>query len=269
MSLLRAPRPGPHRRLRTSAVALAVAFLLATCGSLLQVGKPWVQDGHTADPIETLDVSAQDAILRARTAESFLDSSARGTPSADPRAFITIVAIDERTVSELGAYNGGYDRRYHAQVIENLLAAPPRVIALDVGFFEPTADDNLLAAAIDQARRLPVPTTVILGAVGLSGSASAMTTSASSEPTFDRALAPVPVLAQSADIALANMFPDRRGIVRSVPLLASVGGIERPTLGLAAISSYLRRPSFVDDRPDPERSNWRDDPSRSMPARAH
>jgi diguanylate cyclase len=251
MSLLREITSAPHQRLRLSASALAAAFLVATCGSVLQIGDPSVYDGHAAGTLDTLDASAQDAILRTRAPESFLDTSASRNPSADPRAFITIVAIDERTVSELGAYNGGYERRYHAQVIENLLLAPPRVIALDLGFFEPTADDDLLAAAIDHARELPTPTSVILGAVGTNSSASASPSRSSGELSFDHELIPVPVLAQRADIALANMFPDQRGVVRSVPLLASVGGIERPTLGLAAIARYLRRPSFTDGRPDP------------------
>src|SRR5205823_10972028 len=183
--------------------------------------------GPARGALESLDSAAHDSILRARPAASYFDTASAG---ADPRAFITIVAIDERTLSELGAYNGGYPRRYHAQVVENLLAAPPRVIAMDLGFFEPTDDDAVLAAALDDARSLPVPTSVILGTVGLKPTeqTSSTTSHSQGEVAFQQALLPVPLLADRADLALANMVPDDLGTVRSMPLLAGVQGTERP-----------------------------------------
>src|SRR5262249_15419421 len=122
----------PKSAMRRNALALLVACALAAGGVVLQAVGP------LRGTFISLDAAAHDSVLRDRPPASYFDPSASG---ADPRAFITIVAIDERTLSELGAYNGGYPRRYHAQVIENLLAAPPRVIALDLGFFEPTPDD--------------------------------------------------------------------------------------------------------------------------------
>jgi adenylate cyclase len=70
--------------------------------------------------------------------------------------------------------------------------------------------------------------------------------------TFTDGLAPVPSLVQAADIAITNVLPDDRGVVRRMPLLADVGAVQRPSLGLLAAAKYLRRHGFVDDRPDPE-----------------
>ena len=42
----------------------------------------------------------------------------------------------------------------------------------------------------------------------------------------------------------------KRGVVRSMPLLIDLGNTQRPTLGLLAVSKYLRRPTFIDERPD-------------------
>jgi diguanylate cyclase (GGDEF)-like protein len=229
------------RRLpRLSRLASARVLALALVVALLGCGVETL-----AHPLATVDSSLQDFALARRTPRSYLGATTN--TAADPRKFITIVAIDERTLSELGAYNGGYPRAIQAQVVENLLAAPPRVIAFDVGFFESTADDDALALALDHARSAPIPTTVILSAAGLNRVAEPAD-AANTEPAFDSLLAPVPVLAERSTMALANVLPDARGTVRTTPLVASVGGVERPSLGLAAVAAYLRRPTFEDGR---------------------
>src|SRR3569833_2154395 len=228
-----------------NALALALALLVGAAGTFLQLTA--VQSTRSpSGPLEALsalDAAAQDAVLRTRPPEANLDDVANN-PSRDPRSFTTIVAIDERTIGELGAYNGGYPRAYHAQLIEQLLAAPPRVIAVDLGFFEPTADDAVLASALDHARSLPVPTSVILAAAGLD-QPSATSGSGASSAAFNQALIPVPLLAQRADLALANVLPDQRGTIRSMPLTSVVNGAEWPSLGFAATARYLRRTQLL------------------------
>src|SRR5207247_911061 len=54
----------------------------------------------------------------------------------------------------------------------------------------------------------------------------------------------------NARIGFANVLPDDRGVVRSMPLVASLGGTQEPSLGLAAVGGYLRLPELVVDRPD-------------------
>src|ERR1700694_704667 len=145
------PRWTPWLSLSANLSALLTALVVGAAAAVLQA------TGIASSPLAALDDAAHDLLLRSQPADTILGSLGID-PAADPRNFITIVAIDERTIAELGAYNGGYPRTYHAQVVENLLAPPPRVIAFDFGFFEPTADDSALAAAFDHARSLPVPT---------------------------------------------------------------------------------------------------------------
>jgi diguanylate cyclase (GGDEF)-like protein len=221
--------------------ALLTALLVGVAASALQA------TGIASSPLAALDDAAHDLLLRSQPPDTILGSLGINQ-AADPRSFITIVAIDERTIAELGAYNGGYPRSYHAQVVENLLAAPPRVIAFDFGFFEPTPDDAVLAAAFKHAHSLPVPTTIILGTVGLAAQGQADSRTPSGELVFDGSLVPVPILAENVSLALANIVPDERGTIRSMPLVAYVRGVERPTLGLAATASYLRRHVAYDAR---------------------
>ena len=185
----RLPRPRAllfrRRAVARNLTALVLALLVGVATSALQLA------GAASSPLSALDEAAHDLLLRAQPADTVIGSLGISR-AADPRSFITIVAVDERTISELGAYNGGYPRSYHAQVVENLLAAPPRVIAFDFGFFEPTPDDAVLAAAFGHARSLPVPTSIILGAVGLHTPAQVATRTASGVLVFDDSLLPVP-----------------------------------------------------------------------------
>jgi adenylate cyclase len=69
---------------------------------------------------------------------------------------------------------------------------------------------------------------------------------------FSDGLSPPASLTDAAEIGTTNVVPDDRGIVRSMPLISEVGTFERPTLGLIAVAKYLRRPTYVDARPDAE-----------------
>src|SRR5258708_3284155 len=188
--------PGPGAcRLAHNAPVLALAMLVAAAASFLQSGSLMgsVQGGRPASgPLSALDQSVQDFVIRAQAPGPLTDTTS--DPARDPRGFITIVAIDERTISELGAYAGGYPRRFHAQVVDNLLAAPPRAIVFDLGFFEPTPDDELLAAAFNRARSQPLPTSIALGSVGLVPPGQGPQRGPNGELPFDAGLAPVPLL---------------------------------------------------------------------------
>src|SRR5579859_5529201 len=234
------PRIARSRRaIRRNVVTLFIAMCAAMIAGLLQVQESSAL--YPGGPLHALESAAQDSVLRGRNAERYGSSVGR-----DPRELVTIVAIDERSLAELGLFRA-WPRAYYARVIDQLLVAPPRVIVLDIGFFEPSPDDSQLAAAIDRARSQRPATAVALAAVGggdgTQGSDGAI--------TFTSGLVPVPALG-SADIGTTNVLPDDRGVVRSMPLLANVGGEQRPTLGLLAAARYLRRPGYVDGRPDPD-----------------
>src|SRR5260370_25811306 len=132
---------------RRNAVAAALAFTSAALFGTLQFLHAPTFDSGLGSALQALDSVVQDLALESRSPESYLQSTSAQLPvRQDPRSFITIVAIDERTIAPLGAYGGGYPRGYQAQLVERLLSGSPRVIAFDIGFFEPTPDDPALAA---------------------------------------------------------------------------------------------------------------------------
>lgn len=233
--------PGWRRR---NAAALTLA-----CASALVFGGVHIFQSNNPT-LQAFDSVVQDLALQMRSPDSYLHADPeRIQTRLDPRDFITIVAIDERTIAELGAYGGGYPRRYQAELVHQLLAGSPRVVAFDIGFFEPTPDDAALADAFAEARASRPPTRIVLPMVGEQALGSQAAIAGDGQVVFDRALVPVPTLAAGVDIAMTNVQPDARGAIHSMPLIANLMGEQRPTLGLAAAAAYLRRPGPLDEPP--------------------
>ncbi len=226
------------RLLRRNAVTLAIALAAAVCAGLLQIVDSMA--AYHAGPLYAAEATMQDAVLRTRTPESYGTSVGR-----DPRQVITLVAIDERSLAALGLFRD-WPRAYFAQLLEQLLTTPPRVVVFDVAFVESAPDDADFASALDQARALRPATAVGLAAVGTGTAARAD----DGTIAFPAGLDPTAQLGALADIGDTNVLPDDRGVVRDMPLLVDLGGTQRPTLGLLAAARYLRRPQFVDGRPD-------------------
>ena len=108
-------------------------------------------------PLEAQSVAARFAI--------------RGSRPSLVKDFV-VVAIDEKTFDYFGAlhakdpsvmYQWPFPRRYHAVVIDHLLAAGARLIAFDVQFTEPTdpTDDNALIEAVDRAHNMVLATDAV------------------------------------------------------------------------------------------------------------
>src|SRR5215472_12610114 len=108
---------------RRNLAVLAIAIAAAVIAGVLQVQESTAL--YPGGPLHAMEAAAQDAVLRSRNPERYGSSVGR-----DPRQLITIVAIDERTLGQLGLFRT-WPRKYYAQVIDQLMAAPPRVIALD------------------------------------------------------------------------------------------------------------------------------------------
>ncbi|KQV96906.1 CHASE2 domain-containing protein [Rhizobacter sp. Root1221] len=144
-----------------------------------------------------------------RIEAAFMDhlSAMDGRPAP---ADIVIVAIDDRSIAELGRWP--WRRRVHADLIDRLHAAGPRAIGLDLILTEPDAahpdDDTRLAAAIARAGHVVLPLHMErLGAAG------------------PRAALPVPALAGAA-AALGHIHVElgRDGVARSVFLREGTAG---------------------------------------------
>lgn len=235
----RPTRPS-RRATRRNAVALVLALAFGAIAALLQVQLS--NAVYQSGPLYAMDASAQDFLLRNRSPESY--GSATGK---DPRSLITIVAIDEKSLSELGIWSN-WPRTYYAQVVNNIMQAPPRVITFDVGFFDESADVPQLAASFAAARKNVPPTAIVIGTVGQTQGQPG----ADGDLHFSQVLQPVPELAQNADVASADVVPDDAGVVRTMPLVVNLGDTEVPALGLDTVAKYLRRPKYDDGRPDPD-----------------
>jgi putative nucleotidyltransferase with HDIG domain len=62
-------------------------------------------------------------------------------PAAEPDERIVIVAIDDKSVEQLGCFSS-WPRTYHAQLLDILADAEARTIVFDILFSEPTPDDG-------------------------------------------------------------------------------------------------------------------------------
>ena len=227
-----------RRTVRRTTVAIVIALAAASFAAVLQVAE-W-QAIYPSGPLHALESAAQDAVLRSRSPDQYGSSVGK-----DPRQLITIVAIDERSIAELSLFQR-WPRAYYAQVLDQLLTAPPRVVMFDVGFFEPSPEDGQLEAAFNRGASLRPATAIGIAAAG----GGVATRGPDGALQYSDGHSPLPGLAALTDIGTTNVVPDDRGIVRTMPLVSRVGGVERPSLGLLAISKFLRRPGYIDARPD-------------------
>ena len=88
--------------------------------------------------------------------------SIRGTQK--PPAEIVVVAIDDVTTNAITKYVWPYPRRYHAQVLDRIVADRPKAIAVDIQFTEQTTerDDTALLNSVANAHGVVLATTETL-----------------------------------------------------------------------------------------------------------
>ncbi|WP_419876148.1 CHASE2 domain-containing protein [Candidatus Pristimantibacillus sp. PTI5] len=120
---------------------------------------------------------------------------------------IAIIAIDDESVSEYGSWP--WNRSVHAQLIDTLAEGEPAVIAFDVTFPAPSADDassdEALIAAVGNAGNVVMP---VYGTFASSAKEGAIEAIEMSEP--------FPALKEAAAaVGHINTIPDRDRVVRS------------------------------------------------------
>lgn len=245
---VRRSRPSRRTVLR-NAVALLFALSASILGGFVQRGQ--TEDLYRGGPLYALETSVQDTIQRLRSPELWTYQGDGTPPAQDPRSFITIVAMDDKSIEELGVFRS-WPRTYYAQVVDNLAAAGPRVIAFDVAFAEPSPEDGALAASFERAKQrrpaAPAGTGIVIAAAG-SGAIRAER-GPNGDVVYPKGLVPVPALAAIADVAAGNVVTDELGSVRDMPLLVSIAGTETASLAFAAVSRYQRQPPLTFERPN-------------------
>jgi len=208
----------------------------------------------------------------ARLRLSIFDAYQRLLPRApDPAQRVKIVQIDTASLERVGQWP--WPRTRLAQMIERLVEAGARVVALDLILAEP---DRLSPAAFarlfegqpqlarlaEEAARLPSnderlaavigTAPVVLGFVAESGSSKTVAgvkaklafagdNPQTFVPAFSGGTGSLPVLTErAAGLGSVNWLPANDQIVRRVPLLVSVGGTIYPSLPLEAARVAMR-----------------------------
>ena len=148
-----------------------------------------------------------------------------GLRLTEPSEQIAIVAIDDRSLGELG--NWPWDRQRHADLVESLAATGPDLIVYDVLFIEPSnpTSDAALASSIASAGNV-----VLAHSFGPS-------------PNSDNGLTQVMPLASLKDAAKSvghvAVEPDQDGIVRRFSLSIDADDAVWSHLALVALSDSL------------------------------
>ena len=147
-----------------------------------------------------------------------------------PSPNIVIVGIDDATFKTYGKWSE-WQRKLHAQAIDNLSKAGAGVIGLDILFADASADDTVLAQAIENAGN------VVLPVVGVDPLPSV-------EITYEDFLLPTePLLKASINLGHANIVSDGDGVVRRLPLVArDDSGQAYPAFALAVLHTLFSRP---------------------------
>ena len=151
---------------------------------------------------------------------------------------ILIAAIDNESLAQLGRFSS-WPRSYHSQLVDILAHNGARIIVFDILFSEPSTDDDVFAASIEQAGNVILPVVSSLETAGTVGTGE-----------FNRSSRFIRPLKQFEEGALAtghtNIIPDDDGIVRRLPVLTLYNDSYEPALAITAVTKYLRRPQIIE-----------------------
>lgn len=149
-----------------------------------------------------------------------------------PSPNIVIVGIDNASLEAYGKWSE-WQRSLHARAIDNLAEAGAAVIGLDILFADTSADDAVLAEALEGAGNVVLP---VVGVEPLR--------STEPEVTYRHFLTPTAPLEQAClSLGHANVVPDGDGVVRRLPLLVEdSSGQTHPALALAVLHALFSRP---------------------------
>ncbi|WP_232630715.1 CHASE2 domain-containing protein [Methylobacterium sp. Leaf118] len=159
---------------------------------------------------------------------------------------VVIVAIDEATVAQAGAYP--LPRAVVARLLRALKPLAPRAVALDVLFLDPgppEADAALAAALAD----LPAVTAMAASFPRDGPESQAALGPLTGLPVAERVARPTALLRAAAESGLVNVATDPGGTPRHIPLLVAAEGALLQSLPLrAAARATGHRPDLAADR---------------------
>ena len=147
---------------------------------------------------------------------------------------VTILAIDDKTVQQVGAYP--LPRTTMAQLVANVGRMQPKTVALDILFFDPGPAEGDLALA-----KVLGETRSILAAAGLfernaQHAPAAARTASNDLPMVQSLLLPIGTLASVSAIGVVNIATDPSGVPRHIPLLVRSDSQIIPSFPLRTVS---------------------------------
>ena len=149
-----------------------------------------------------------------------------------PPDIVTIVAIDDDTVANIGAYP--LSRVALAEIIEQIARFKPNVIVVDVLLVDRGLDeeDRVLANALKKAPA------VIAGAAIYSKDILETPDDGplARIPVADRMLLPLPLFSEAAAMGIVNVSTDQSGTPRAIPMLFRTGDSIETSLPLRVAS---------------------------------
>lgn len=189
--------------------------------------------------------------LATRADNVFYDLMSQGGAHA-PRDDIVIVAIDNRSIRELGRWP--WARSRHVEALNRLAAAKPKAIAYDVLFVDPDPTpgaDQALAAAVGGTGKVLLPLTFDIP--GDNGAPFRLT------PPIE------PIRSASAGLGQVNLEFDPDGVVRRAMLAEDDGAVVWPHLMEAAYRLATGHDSAIWAKggartPDKAKGLWRSRP---------
>jgi diguanylate cyclase (GGDEF)-like protein/PAS domain S-box-containing protein len=176
---------------------------------------------HASGALRFLEDRASD--LRARVLQREIASD------------LVIVGIDSRSLADLQQWP--WPRRYHARVLEQLAAAEPRRVFVDIDFSSRSnpEDDAKLAAA---ARRFPREQLIL-------PLFSQQATGADSELVFTQ---PLPELSQDRLLASVVLEPSADGLIRTLKPARNINGAVAPSAAaaVAGVAAENLESAYID-----------------------
>ena len=147
-----------------------------------------------------------------------------------PSPNIGIIAIDDKSIAELGRYP--WSRDNYARLLDKLAAAKVKAVIFDAFFpeRENVAHDQMFAAATKRAGN------VVLALAFDYDKSGQVTTITRSLPEIERG---------AIGVGHINQLPDDDGVIRRNPLLIEKDGKQIPSLGLIAAMQALGETKFV------------------------
>ncbi len=149
-----------------------------------------------------------------------------------PSDKIIIVKIDEESLTELGRWP--WDRKIIAKVVENLISAGAKVVALDILFPEksnPFSDTKLVSALAKGKTVVASHFETVYENVLKDGSIQKVLT--------ENLILPIPQIQKVAKVGFANIEPDKDGVVRKITLYRKYKGELFDSFNFTIFKTYI------------------------------